>query len=72
MARMGNRRGAHSVLVEKPERKRPLVRLIRAWENDIKMDLQEIECVGINRIGLAQDRDRWRMLVYAVTNLRVL
>jgi hypothetical protein len=70
--RMGHRRGAYSVLVGKPERKRPLVRPTRTWKDDIKMDLQQIGYVGITRIGLTQDRDRWQVLVYAVMNLRVL
>ena len=72
MARMGHRRGAYGVLVGKPERKRPLVRPMRRWNDDIKMDIQDIGCVGIASIGLAQDRDRWQVLVYAVMNLRVL
>ena len=58
VARTGDRRVACSVLVRKPEGKRPLVRTVHIWKDDIKMDLQEIVCVGIARIGLAQDRDR--------------
>ena len=58
MACMEDRRGAYSVLVGKPERNSPLVRPMRTWKNDIKMDLQEIGCVNIARIDLAQDRDR--------------
>ena len=72
MACMGDRRSAYSGLVGKPERKIPLVRPMRTWKNDIKMDLQEIGCVGIAKIGLAQDRVRWQVFVYAVINLRVL
>jgi hypothetical protein len=69
---MGDRRGAYSILIGKPERKRPLVRPMCTWKDDTKMDLQEIGCLGIARIGLAHDRDRWQVLVCAVMNLRVL
>jgi hypothetical protein len=58
---MGDRRGAYGVLVGKPERKRPLVRPMHTWKDDIKMDIQEIGCVGIARIGLAQNRNRWQV-----------
>jgi len=58
--------------VGKPERKRPFGRSRRRWEDNIKMDLQEVGCGGMNWIELAQDRDRWRVLVNAVMNLRVL
>ena len=43
----------------------------RRWEDNIKMDLKEVGCGGVDRIELAQDRDRWRALVNAVMNLRV-
>jgi hypothetical protein len=59
------------VLVEKPEGKRPLGRPRRKWKDNIKMDLQEVGCGGMDWIGLVQDRDRWRALVIAVMNLRV-
>ena len=59
------------VLVGKPEGKRPLGRPRRRWEDNIKMDLQEVGCGGMDWIKLAQDRDRWRELVNAVMNLRV-
>jgi len=55
----------------KPEGKRPLGRPGRRWEDNIKLDLQEVGCGGMNRIDLAQDRDSWQALVSAVMNLRV-
>ena len=55
----------------KPEGKRPFGRHRRRWENNIKMDLQEVGCGGMDWIELAQDRDRWRELVNAVMNLQV-
>jgi len=67
---MREERGAHRVLVGKPEGKRPLGRPRRRWV-DIRMDFQEVGCGYVNWIGLAQDRDGWRTLVSAVMNLRV-
>ena len=64
-------RGVYRVLVGKPEGKRPLGIHSRRWEDNIKMGFQELEWVGMGRIDLAQDRDRWRVLVNAVMNLRV-
>ena len=58
-------------LVGKTEGKRPLGRPKRRWEDNIKLDLQEVECGGKDWIELAQDRDRWRALVNAVMKLRV-
>ena len=55
----------------KHEGKRPLGRPRLRWEDNIKMDLQEVACGGMDWIDLAQDRDRWRALVNAVMNLRV-
>jgi hypothetical protein len=71
VARMEEERGVYRVLVGKPEGKRPLGRPRHRWEDNIKMDLQEVECGGVDWIGPAQDRDRWRALVNAVINLRV-
>jgi len=70
---MVERRGVYSVLVGKPEGKRPLGRTRRRWEDNIKMDidLQEVGCGGVDWIELAEDRDRWWALVNAVMNLRV-
>jgi hypothetical protein len=55
----------------RPEGKRPLGRPRRRWEDNARMDLQEVGCGCEDWIGLAQDRDRWRALVSAVRNLRV-
>ena len=71
VARIGERRGVYRVLVWKPEGKRPLGRPRRRWESNIKIDLQELGCGGMDWIVLAQDRDRWRALVSTVMNLRV-
>jgi hypothetical protein len=68
---MGESRGVYGVLVGKPERKIPLGRPRRRWEDNIKMDIQEVGCEGMDWIDLAEDRDRWRTLVNAVMNLRV-
>jgi len=61
----------YRVLVWKPAGRRPLGRPRRRWVNNIRMDLQEVGCVYVDWIELAQDRDRWRTLVSAVMNLRV-
>jgi len=64
------RMGRGDVLVGKPEGKIPIGRPRRRWEDNIKMDLQEVGCGGLDWIELAQERDRWRALVTVVMNLR--
>jgi len=71
VASMGAERGVCRVLVGKAEGKRLLGRPRRRWVDNIRMDLQEVECGYMDWIGLAQGRDRWRTLVSAVMNLRV-
>jgi hypothetical protein len=69
---MGEDRGVHRVLVVKPEGKRPSGRPRRRWEDNIKMDLQNVGGGGGDWVELAQDRDRWRALVGTVRKFRVL
>ena len=69
VARMGEGRVVYRGLVQKPEGKRPLGRPRRKWEDNIKMDLQEGGCEGMDWIDVAQDRDRWWVLVNAVIKL---
>ena len=71
VACMRERRGIYRVLVGKPEGKRPLGRPKGRWEDNIKMDIQEVGYGGMDWIELAQDRDRCRALVNAVMNFRV-
>jgi hypothetical protein len=66
---MGEGRGVYRVLVGKLEGKRPLGRPRRRWEDNIKMDLKEVGCGGMDWIELAQDRDMLRAIVNAVMNL---
>jgi len=68
---MGEERWMYWVLVGKPEGRRPLGRPRRRWVNNIRVDLQEVECGYMDWIGLAQDREVWRKLVSAVMNIRV-
>jgi hypothetical protein len=68
---MGEVRGVHRVLVGKPEGNRPLGRPRPRWEDNIKMDLQEVGVGCGDWITLAQDRGRWRALVSMVKNLHV-
>src|SRR5215475_12568112 len=65
VARMGEGRGVYRVLVGKPEGKRSLGRPRLGWEDNIRMDLQEVGLGYVDWIGLAQDTDRWRALVSA-------
>ena len=71
MARMEEERGVHKVLVGKPEGKRPLGRPRRRWEDNIRMDLEEVGRRCGDWMELAQDRDSWRELVSAVMNFVV-
>jgi hypothetical protein len=67
---MGERRGAYRILVGRPDGRKSLGRPRRRWEDNIKMDLQELGW-GVDWIELAQDGDRWRTLVNAVMDLLV-
>ena len=71
VARMWEDRGVHRALVGKPEGKRPLGRPRRRWEDNIKMDLQEVGRGRGDWMDLAQERDRWRALVSTVRDFRV-
>jgi hypothetical protein len=71
VARMGEGRGVYRVVVGKPEGKRPLGSPRRRWEDNVRLYLQEVGCGREDWIGLAQDGDRWRVLVSAVRNVRV-
>jgi hypothetical protein len=65
---MGDSRGVYRVLVGKSEGKRPLGKPRHRWENNIKMDLQEVGWWGINWIDLFQDRERWQALERVIMN----
>ena len=71
VARMVERRGVYRVLVGIPGGKKPLGRPRLRWEDNIKMDLQEVGNGGMDWIDLSQNRDRWRKFVNAVMNIRV-
>jgi hypothetical protein len=71
VACMGEESGVHRVLVGKPEGKRPLGKPRRRWEDNIKMDVQEVGAGRGDWRELAQDRDGWRALVSTVKNFRV-
>jgi hypothetical protein len=71
-APLREKRNAYRLLVGKPKGKRPLGRPRRWWADNIKIDLLEIGWGGLGWIGLARDRDKWRALLNAVMNLRVL
>jgi hypothetical protein len=72
VARVGEGRGVYRVMVGKPEGRRPLGRPRRRWEDNIRMDLRKVGSGCVDWMELAQDSDRWRALVSAVMNLRVL
>jgi hypothetical protein len=69
VARLRVRISVYRVLVGKPEGKRVFGRTRRRWEDNIKMDLQEVGCLGMNWTELVHDRDRWWVRVYTVLNL---
>jgi hypothetical protein len=71
VARMGEKRGVQMVLVGKPQEKRPMERHRRRWEDNIKMNLQEVGVSCGDWIESDKDRDRWRVLVSTVKNFRV-
>jgi len=71
VARTGKRRDVYRDFLGKREEQRPLGRPKITWEDNIKVNLQEMGCGGMDWIELAQDKDRWRALVNAVMNLRV-
>jgi hypothetical protein len=71
VARVGEKRNAYGLVVEKPEGKRPLGRPRRRWVDNIKKNVGEIGWGGVDWIGLAQDRDKWGAVVNSVMNLRV-
>jgi hypothetical protein len=71
VARLGEKRNTYTILVGKPEGKRPLGKPRRRWDDNIKMDFSEIGWGGMDWIDLAQDRDQWRALVNTAMKLRV-
>jgi hypothetical protein len=71
ITRMGEKRNAYILLVEKPEEKRPLGRPKHRWVDNITMDLEEVGWGDVDWIDLAQDSNRWRALVNSVLNLWV-
>jgi hypothetical protein len=71
VAWVGEGKDVYRVLVGKPEGKRPLGRPRHRWEDNIMMDIKEVRCGDMDRIELAQDRDRWQALLNVVMNLRV-
>jgi hypothetical protein len=70
-APMGAKKNTHRILVENQEGKRSLGRPRRRWVDNIKIDLRVIECDGIDWIDVAQDRDKWRVLLNTVMKFRV-
>jgi len=70
VVRMGEKRSVYSVLVGRPEGKKPLGRARRRWEDNIKLDVQNVGCKSMDWVDLAQNRDRWWAIVNGVMNLR--
>jgi hypothetical protein len=68
---MGEGKGAFRILVGRPEGRRPLGRPRHRWEDNIKMDLQEVGWGGLDWIDITQDRDRWQAVVNAVMKLKL-
>jgi hypothetical protein len=71
IARMGKKRNAYKIFVGKPEGTRPLGRYRRTWANNIRMDVREIGCGGMDWIYLAQNRGQWRALLNTELKLRL-
>jgi hypothetical protein len=71
VAPIGEKRNSYRILVGTSEGKRPLGRPIHRWVDNIKMDLREIRCDGVDWIDMTQDRDHWRALMNTLLNLRV-
>jgi hypothetical protein len=69
---MGEKRNVYRLLVGKPEGRRSLGKSGHRWLDNLRMDLVEVGWGDVEWIGLAQDRDRWRVLVNSVLNLQVL
>jgi hypothetical protein len=67
---VGERRGVYKVLEGRPEGKRPLERLRHSYDDNIKIDVEEIGCVCVDCVDLSQDRDKWCAFVKKVLNLR--
>jgi hypothetical protein len=71
VARMVEERGVYKILMGKPEGRRPMGRPRHRWEDNIRMDRQEVRCGSMGWIRLAQDRHRWRAILNVVMNLRI-
>jgi hypothetical protein len=69
---MGQKRNVYRLLVGKPEGKTPLGSPTCRWVDNVDMYLSEVGCGGVDWIGLAQDKNRWKALVNAVMNVQVL
>jgi hypothetical protein len=71
MVGIGRRRSAYILLVERPDRKRPLGRPTLNWENNIKINLQAVGWGGMDSVDMVQDRDMWRAVEDATMNFRI-